>query len=212
MSKATGGRDQDLLIVFARALQPGKVKTRLMPAVGADGALKVYRQLLDSTFAAARGFPGDVELWLDCPDVTLAARAQRLGWCWRLQQGADLGERMSMAILQGLSHYRRVLLVGSDCLRLDRRYFQQALDALVTDDVVFGASEDGGYVLLGSATAALWKRNPFSAVRWGSAHALADSQEALVSFARRVSVLPPLWDVDEPEDLARAVAEGLIVP
>ena len=38
--------DKPLLIIFARALHAGQVKTRLIPAFGADGALQIYRQLL----------------------------------------------------------------------------------------------------------------------------------------------------------------------
>lgn len=201
---------QDLLIVFARALRPGKVKTRLIPATGKQGALRVYRQLLESTLKAARTFPGDVELWTDQPDVTLAAMARRRGWDYRVQQGHDLGERMSRAISQGLAHYRRVLLVGSDCPLLDRQYFDTALRALRHHDVVFGASEDGGYVLLGSAHSLIWKRNPFQAVQWGTEYALADSREALLGRTSDVAILPALWDVDEPDDLARALDEGLI--
>lgn len=202
--------DQDLLIVFARALEVGKVKTRLIPAVGEQGALRVYRQLLDTTLVAAHDFPGQVELWTDRPDVTLAARARRAGWGCHVQRGADLGARMSSAIAQGLQTYRRVLLVGSDCPLLHHGYFHQALDALNAADVVLGASEDGGYVLLGSARPRIWKRNPFSMVRWGTEHALSDSLSALALRSRRVATLAALWDVDEPQDLSRAVHEGLI--
>jgi len=36
--------DTPLLIIFARALHAGQVKTRLIPAFGAEGALQIYRQ------------------------------------------------------------------------------------------------------------------------------------------------------------------------
>ncbi len=205
-----GRQEEDLLIVFARALQVGKVKTRLIPALGANGALLAYRQLLAATLEAAQGFPGDVELWIDQPDVNLAARARRAGWICRVQQGRDLGERMARAIYSGLQRYQRVLLVGSDCLLLDREYFQQALTALNDADVVLGASEDGGYVLLGSDQPLLWKRNPLTAVRWGGEHALGDTVAALGRYSHRLTTLPALWDVDEPVDLARAVQLGLL--
>lgn len=210
LTASRGPSRQDLLIVFARALRPGKVKTRLMPAVGETGALQVYRQLLDVTLRAAQQFPGDVALYTDHPDVALAARARRAHWDYRLQQGGDLGERMTQALTEGLTRYRRVLLVGSDCPLLDGTYFQRALRTLNEADVVLGPSDDGGYVLLGSANARLWKRNPFLAVRWGTEHALADSVHALGQHTRRLATLAPLWDVDEPADLERAIKRGLI--
>ena len=201
---------QDLLIVFARALVAGKVKTRLIPAVGQAGALKVYRQLLDNTLAAAREFPGQVELWTDQPDEALLARAEAEGWSYASQQGEDLGERMAFALARGLQCYRRVLLVGSDCPVLGREYFNLALEVLDEADAVLGASEDGGYVLLGSSLGSLWARNPFTAVRWGTEHALNESLSSLSGSGARVQTLPPLWDVDEPEDLARAIRQGLV--
>ena len=201
---------QDLLIVFARALEAGKVKTRLIPAVGPQGALRVYRQLLDTTLRAAAQFPGQVELWTDRPDVNLAARARRAGWAYRVQCEGDLGERMAQALARGLQPYRRVLLVGSDCPLLHRGYFQQALNALKGAEVVLGPSEDGGYVLLGSSQGRIWKQNPFTVVRWGTEHALSDSLKALSRHSRRVATLSSLWDVDEPADLERALKQGLI--
>ncbi len=151
-----------------------------------------------------------MELWTDDYDAALQERADRAGWQCRLQQGGDLGDRMTGALADGLSRFRRVLLVGSDCLLLDRDYFQDALAALQTRDVVFGASEDGGYVLLGSATAGLWQHNPFTGVRWGTEKALADSLHALIAHGSTVETLPALWDVDEPDDLHRAQKQGLL--
>jgi len=199
-----------LLIVFARALHPGQVKTRLIPGFGADGALQIYQQLLWQTFAAAEAFPGDVQLWLDKPDAQLQQEAAARGWSCFLQEGEDLGERMAGALSRGLSLTSRALLIGSDCLLLDQSYFEQALNVLDHTPVVFGASEDGGYVLLGSSQASLWSAGRFSGVRFGGPHALQDSRSCFTPEQTRV--LPPLWDVDEPEDVARARSSGLLPP
>lgn len=202
--------DTPLLIIFARALHAGQVKTRLIPAFGADGALQIYQQLLWRTFAAAQTFPGDVQLWLDKPDAQLSQEATSRGWSCFLQHGGDLGERMAGALSRGLSHSSRVLLVGSDCLLLDPPYFEQALATLEHSPVVFGASEDGGYVLLGSGQASLWSTQRFRGVRFGGPHALQDSRACFAP--KETAVLSPLWDVDEPEDVARARSSGLLPP
>lgn len=200
--------DTPLLIIFARALHAGQVKTRLVPAFGPDGALQIYQQLLRQTFIAAETFPGDVQLWLDKPDVSLSQQATARGWACFLQHGEDLGERMAGALSRGLSQTSRVLLVGSDCLLLDRPYFEQALAALDNRPVVFGASEDGGYVLLGSGQASLWSTERFRGVRFGGPHALLDSRACFAP--EQTAVLPALWDVDEPEDVVRARSSGLL--
>lgn len=197
-----------LLIVFARALQAGRVKTRLIPDFGEQGALRLYRFLLTRTIAAACRFPGKVELWLDRPDQELQALAGRNGWTCRLQQGADLGEKMALALNRGLEQAGQVVLVGSDCAVLDQGYFEQALQALTTVPVVFGPSEDGGYVLIGSSRQALWHRQRFQGVRFGTEHALADS--AACFPGEQVARLPVLWDVDTRDDVLRAQSCGYL--
>lgn len=200
--------EQDLLIVFARRLRPGEVKTRLIKGYGAQGALAVYRQLLDCTLGLAGAFPGQVCLSVDQHDQQLQQIAIDQGWHYALQQGDGLGERMSHALAEGLARYRRVLLIGSDCVALTLPYLQQALAALEQYPVVFGGSEDGGYVLLGSCDPQWWQRQRFQGVRFGQPQALRDS---LACFPEPVTTtLPALWDVDEPEDVARAVAAGYI--
>lgn len=197
-----------LLIVFARALEAGRVKTRLIPDYGEEGALQLYRLLLTRTLAAASQFPGQVALWLDREDPELAALAAANGWECRLQEGDDLGEKMALALHHGLGQAERVLLVGSDCVLLDRPYFDQALRALSSAPVVMGPSEDGGYVLIGSACRDLWHRQRFQGVRFGGEHALADSVARFPE--EQVARLPVLWDVDTREDVVRAQSCGFL--
>ena len=42
------------LIIFTRYPTPGTVKTRLIPAVGADGAANLHRQMTENTLRQAR--------------------------------------------------------------------------------------------------------------------------------------------------------------
>jgi rSAM/selenodomain-associated transferase 1 len=205
---STESTSQPLLIVFARALQAGRVKTRLIPDFGEEGALTLYRLLLTRTIAAACGFPGRVQLWLDQADTELQALAQHHGWSCHLQQGEDLGEKMAQALNSGLAQADQVLLVGSDCAVLDQEYFEQALQALDKAPVVFGPSEDGGYVLIGSSRQALWHPQRFRDVRFGGEQALADSIACFVG--ERVVCLPILWDVDTRDDVIRAQSCGLL--
>ena len=206
---STERASQPLLIVFARALQAGRVKTRLIPDFGEEGALTLYRLLLTRTIAAACDFPGQVQLWLDQADAELQALAERNGWSCHLQQGEDLGEKMAQALNSGLAQADQVLLVGSDCAVLDQDYFEQALQALDKAPVVFGPSEDGGYVLIGGSDASVWHDGRFEGGRLGTDYAMADTLVALNDVAP-VTVLPPLWDVDIPEDVTRARNLGVL--
>ncbi|MBL4714208.1 MAG: TIGR04282 family arsenosugar biosynthesis glycosyltransferase [Alcanivorax sp.] len=198
-----------LLLVFARAPRRGRVKTRLIPELGEDAALAVHQRLLDRTLLEAAAFPGRAKLMLDDQDDGLAARAREMGLEVGLQQGGGLGERMNTALRGGLQEAARVLLVGSDCPVLDQTYLSLAVDGLNDARVVLGASEDGGYVLIGGSDAAVWHDGRFEGVRLGTDYAMADTLVAL-NDAAPVSVLPPLWDVDIPEDVARARTLGVL--
>ncbi len=74
---------------------------------------------------------------------------------------------------------------------------------------MLGASEDGGYVLIGGSDPRVWHEGRFDGVRLGTDYAMADTLVAL-NDVTPVSVLPPLWDVDRPEDVVRARILGLL--
>ncbi|HAM77066.1 MAG TPA: glycosyltransferase [Alcanivorax sp.] len=198
-----------LLLVFARAPRRGRVKTRLVPELGEDTALDVHQRLLDRTLREAAAFPGRARLMLDDHDDRLAAHAREIGLEVGLQHGGGLGERMNAALRDGLQEAARVLLVGSDCPVLDQTYLALAVDGLDNARVVLGASEDGGYVLIGGSDASVWHDGRFEGVRLGTDYAMADTLVALNDVAP-VTVLPPLWDVDIPEDVTRARNLGVL--
>tara|TARA_R110001606_G_scaffold74778_10_gene173381 strand:- start:44487 stop:45104 length:618 start_codon:yes stop_codon:yes gene_type:complete len=199
-----------VLLVFARAPRLGQVKTRLIEALGAHGALRVHETLLARTLQQAAAFSGPARLLLDQADEALEHHAERLGLTVGLQRGEGLGERMSQALAESLNEWPRALLVGSDCPILDQDYLRLAATRLDTGRVVLGASEDGGFVLIGGNDARVWASGSlFERVRLGTGYALADTLVAL-NHEPGVSVLPPLWDVDLPEDVRRARVLGVL--
>jgi uncharacterized protein len=195
------------LHLLARAPVPGKVKTRLIPALGAEGACSLQRLLLERTLAlSADGF-AERFLWLDdLPDAELQALADDLGWTLMEQPVGDLGERMRRIAILGLADSEAVVLIGNDCPALDAGYLASARAALQQHCAVLGPAEDGGYVLLG-----LRRVDPllFSAIPWGSEHVLALTRTRLQQLAWKHHELQMLWDVDRPEDLVRLAALGI---
>lgn len=198
-----------LLLVFARAPRRGRVKTRLIPELGEDVALDVHQRLLERTLLQASAFPGRARLMLDEHDDLMATHAREIGLEVGLQQGGGLGERMNAALRAALREAPAVLLVGSDCPVLDQTYLGLAANHLNEARVVLGGSEDGGYVLIGGRDQTVWRDGRFEGVRLGTHYALADTLVALNDVAP-VSVLPPLWDVDLPEDVTRARNLGVL--
>jgi hypothetical protein len=115
------------------------------------------------------------------------------------QMDGNLGDRMYQALQQGLHRYSKVVVVGSDCPQLDRRYLQQALAELDETEVVLGPAKDGGYVLLGVRRVA---EHWFDGIQWGEDTVYADTAARLDATGTGWRALPVLQDIDRPEDLA----------
>lgn len=79
-----------LIQIFAKPPVASKVKTRLIPDIGAPRATAVYRYCLNFTLDLIQSSNLDYELWLSEPSN------DRLfdGHHTRIQQGDDLGSRM----------------------------------------------------------------------------------------------------------------------
>jgi len=194
------------VIVFAKA--PGEAKTRLVPALGAEGAAALHRRLVMHCLRAASDSRlGPVELWC-APDTShpfFRECERRIGAGLHAQGEGDLGARMQRAFESALAHAARAVLVGSDIPALSAQYLRDAERALAGgDDVVIGPAEDGGYVLVG-----LSRCDPelFRGIPWGGPKVLPETRRRIAALGWRLRELPALWDVDRPEDLGRLPQE-----
>lgn len=193
------------LIIFAKAPIAGQVKTRLIPALGADGACELYQKLLCHTLDQTRHWPGKRLLYC-APDTQypfLQEQAKEHHLTLRRQSGGDLGERMANALAD---YPTGALLIGTDCPLLDCSHLHQANMALDQHDVAILPSEDGGYVLIGQRTPT---PVPFAGMSWSHADVLADTEKRLADAGLNLWLGPMLWDLDEPGDLPRLAALGL---
>ncbi|OYV89626.1 MAG: hypothetical protein B7Z68_11990 [Acidobacteria bacterium 21-70-11] len=193
------------VVVFGRAPQAGRVKTRLAAAIGARAAAQAYRAVLEHTLveAVASGFP-----------VTLAlAEAAGAGTAWapppgvgvELQAIGDLGARMAAAFA---AHFAAgaevVVLVGSDIPRLGAAMIRHAAAACGRVPVVLGPAVDGGYVLVA-------QRSPgvamFAGVPWSSPDTLAATRERLALLGTGHEELETVRDIDTVDDLNAVLAD-----
>lgn len=187
------------LLVFAKPVIAGKVKTRLIPALGAQGAADLYQQLHDRVLATA-GKAGYAQLqyW---HSGDLASAAVGPPWVSLPQRGDNLGERMFNALTTALATHPYAVLIGTDCPSLTRDDLQAAAHSLSADkDAVIGPAEDGGYVLLGVRRVAC---ELFENVEWGTDTVLAGARNAMQALGWSWDELPTRWDVDRPADLRR---------
>ena len=196
------------LVVFAKAPQAGQVKTRLTPALGAEGASALaHRMLAHVLQQALQANAGPVELCMSPPPGDAAWNQIDIpAGVLRTAQGeGDLGERMARAVRRVTAEVGLpVLLMGSDCPALTTDVLQAAARRLQTHDALLVPVADGGYVLIGlkSPCPALFDQMP-----WSTASVATETLSRMAALGFKVWCGPLLHDIDEPADLAHLPAD-----
>lgn len=191
------------LIAFSRYPEPGKTKTRLIPALGAEGAAELQREMTMHTLltveqtrfarratAEVRFVGGTVQRMSELFETSLPLLPQGDG---------DLGARMHRALADAFARGAgSAIVIGTDCPSLDAAVLDSAFEALQTHDCVLGRAQDGGYYLIG-----LRRPAPplFEGIGWGSDRVLHQTLRKAAATGLSVHQLPSRQDVDEPEDL-----------
>ncbi|MCP4187707.1 MAG: glycosyltransferase [Gammaproteobacteria bacterium] len=185
-----------LIQVFARPPVAGKVKTRLIPDLGADKATAVYRYCLRQTLNLLKSSKLDFEIWLSEAGTDPIFTQHS----YQLQQGADLGARMYHALYHRLSSHPHdsVILIGTDCLDLNHNHFTASIDALKTYDLVLLPCFDGGFAMIGCR-----KIEPsiFAGVEWGSRQVLQQTLRNAKALDYKTRILETVRDIDTLSDL-----------
>jgi rSAM/selenodomain-associated transferase 2/rSAM/selenodomain-associated transferase 1 len=198
--------DRAAVGVMARAPSDATGKTRLMRSVGVEGEGLRRALLLDTLDAVRRIQTADVFV-LFTPDQASAEFHSLTDAAALLmpQRGDGLGQRLHNAFADLLAlGYSRVVIVGSDLPTLPVSYVEQGLGHLAGggERIVLGPATDGGYYLIGLQAG--WPPL-FEGMKWST----PDVFQATVALAEarglRVMLTPPWHDVDEADDLRRAV-------
>lgn len=187
---------KNLVLIFTRNPELGKVKTRLAKSVGNETALEIYKFLLNKT--------KDVTQNLECDKAIYYSVKVRENDIWNKsifqkhqQKGMDLGIRMQNAFKNSLeAGYEKVIIVGSDLYDLTPNHINKAFSKLDTNDVVIGPAEDGGYYLLGMKTL---QPNIFENKDWGTSSVRKDTLKNLQEVS--VHLLDELNDIDVIADI-----------
>lgn len=187
------------VMIFAKAPQPGRVKTRLAEGIGTRAATALYRHmgrqvvgdLARSPFEVTVCFTPEgeeriVRAWLG-EDVTLDYQGE-----------GDLGARMDRMLRRGLSRSERAIVVGTDAPSVDTSVVTRAARALDYADIVLGPASDGGYVLLG-----LKRPHPalFEDMEWSTEDVLSETVARARALGLSVTFLEAHSDVDTEADL-----------
>jgi uncharacterized protein len=183
------------LALFTRYPVSGAAKTRLIPALGAEGAAAVHKTLTERTVATLRQAGQPVEIY-----YTGGEAEDFVNWLgddlrYVRQVEGDLTDRLLAAL-----HPAPVIFFGSDTPDLSPTHVEAAIAALARCDVAIGPADDGGYYLIALSTP---YPDLFRDIRWSSEHTMADTLARAQNSGLRVELLQTLHDCDRPEDLAR---------
>lgn len=213
-SCVSDGVGRTCVLVFTRSPEAGRVKTRLVPALGAEGAAAVHAALVEHTLAAvseycrALGVDGVIRLAGAATEMPCEYRDD--GFRIMPQHGDDLGERLDHAVREAFREgARQAIAIGTDCPDLDAGRLAEATAVLERADVVLGPALDGGYYLVGMRH---YQPELFRNIAWGTDAVLRQTVSTARRLGLRVRLLPALSDIDYPEDLVAWRRLGGVIP
>jgi uncharacterized protein len=192
------------LIIFTRYPEPGKTKTRLIPALGGEGAAHLHRQMTEYTLLQAKELQKEIPISLE---VRFAGGNSQLmqdwlgsGLVYQSQGEGDLGKRMERSLVNAFqAGAKSVVIIGTDCPSVNINILAQAFAKLQQSNLVLGPAIDGGYYLIG-----LQYPIPelFTGIDWGTNRVFQQTVDIAHQLNLSVFYLPTLADVDRPEDIS----------
>ena len=198
-------RAQDsVLVVFAKAPIPGKVKTRLATSISAADSAMLYQAFLTDALKQYKAI-SDVRLYVpesDIDDNFFQTTVSKL----HTQKGKDLGSRMQNAIAETFdAGFKRVVIIGTDHPTLPSSYIETAFSELNTaDTIVLGPTADGGFYLLGQSG---FNPDVFEGMTYSHGAVFDQTVDRAIRSGHQLTVLPEWYDVDDRSSLRRLFSD-----
>ncbi len=196
------------VILFTRFPVPGKTKTRLIGTLGAQGAADLQKhmtqQILSQIQPALNRHKIQLLLYFYAGSHTQMTQWLGHRFTYYRQKGDNLGQRMEQAFNQtGQQGAEQILLIGSDCPKIDEKVIRSGFTALQDHQLTLGPTADGGYYLIGLK---LPNKQPapeplFRKISWGSDKVLQQTVQRAKAARISCQLLSQLHDIDRPEDL-----------
>ena len=187
---------KDLLIIFIRNPELGKVKTRLSSTIGNEAALKIYNFLLEHTRNITQHIKVEKRVYYS-DHIDLQDLWHEPVFSKRVQEGNDLGDRMYNAFQEGFNDgFTNIILIGSDLYDLMQSDLENAFKTFGENEMVIGPAKDGGYYLIGLKQ---HSQELFKNKKWGSSSVLKETLNDL--NGKSVSLLPERNDIDYFDDI-----------
>ncbi len=200
---------ENLLILFAKYPEAGRVKTRLGKEIGFQAAANLYETLLKQLIEnlgenwGENGSDYDLNLFVD-DQQSIEAYQEKLGrdLTFFYQSGSDLGEKMTQAFDNGFQRgYQRVILIGSDIPFLDSKAIKLFFDDLTRQSMVIGPTLDGGYYMIGFQRGVITYPFLFQGIPWSRPTVFDETLKKARSHGLDLSIEKMWFDIDTSTDL-----------
>lgn len=195
---------KQVLIVFLKYPEPGRVKTRLARDIGRRNASLIYSEIAQSVIGkVSKSNEYKTIIFFDPPEKEEEVRRWLKNTNLTLlpQEGNLLGERMLNAFERAFSlGATSTVIIGTDCMEVSDKTVLEAFRALREVDAVLGPARDGGYYLLGLNRPFPWV---FKGIEWSTNLVLSQTIKKLEEKKQRFKLLETLTDVDTIRDLSK---------
>lgn len=190
------------VIVFIKASEKGRVKTRLAKGVGDAAALELYRCFVTDVLDMVQSTPWALRVYY-YPENAYDPVRTWLGDDLDLfpQKGLTLGDKMENALADTFAAgYERAVLIGSDLPDLPSGIIDTAFTGLEQCSAAIGPSLDGGYYLIGF-TAKGFTPRIFHGIPWSTNQVFDLTLSRFKDLQVSHYTLPVWQDIDTQEDL-----------
>ncbi len=194
----------DVLILFTRYPVNGNTKTRLIPALGEEGAAVLQRQMTEYALEQVLGVDAQLQILFSGGSIHDMQEWLGSGYEYIEQIEGDIGRRMEVAFKKAFDRgAQRVVLLGTDCPDNRTINIKRCFKKLEKYPCVIGPSDDGGYYMIGLSH---HKPELFRGVNWSTSSVFDETVSMLDSYF----TLETFVDVDEIENLPRRIS--VIIP
>jgi rSAM/selenodomain-associated transferase 1 len=204
---------RDRVILFLKDFRAGRVKTRLAARFGDQGALDMYKAMVADLLVNLEPLKDIIVPYFDSypealesdSSVSVMLSQGKL----RVQEGWDLGDRMSNAFQEVFSDgAENAVLIGSDIPQIDSDLLEEYFEKLGSFPMAIGPAADGGYYLIGffndTATTEI-----YTEIEWSTEVVFQQTVEKIRSIELPCYVGKELQDIDTIEDLETVASSEL---
>ena len=194
---------QELLYLFVRYPEPGRVLTTLQPHLGGVGAAQLAQSVAEHVALDTDRLvhPGLERIVLVDPPERLGDVADWLGYSFncRARPGRTETDALEAAFATAFdAGAKRVVAMQTNCLDLKAELVRNAFSSLHRVDAVLGPAQSGGCALIGLRT---HKPGLLAGVDWSTHHAFERIKRKILGSGSRCNYLPRVRDLNRVEDL-----------